>query len=160
MNGTPFGFSVFRFRFRSITGYKPLSVVLRDLGRLDNTVEKINGFNTIRADVLQKQTKQVCKRVYFSVDHGYTPIKFDYVERNEVSLTFEVHSLEQVGEGLWFPSSGVINCAGEKRVNAWQATSKILVNRGLTEKDFDIKFPHGTKVRDEIKGTEYTVESE
>lgn len=160
MNLTPFGFSVFRYRLCPTTAYKPISVVLRDLGHLDDTVRKVNGFNTVRVDILQEQTKRVCERVYFSVDHGYTPVKYDYMKRNEVSLSFEVNSLEQVAQGLWFPSSGVINKTDEKRVNAWKATSKILVNRGLIEKDFDVKFPIGTKVRDEIKGTEYPVKSE
>jgi len=158
-NLTPIGFSVFRFRSCPVTDYKPLSFVLKDLGSLDNTVEKINGFNTIRADLLRESTSQVCIRVYFSVDHGYTPIKYDYMKRNKVSVTFEVHSLEQVAQGLWFPSSGVIYRAGDKRVNAWKAATKILVNQELTEKDFDIKFPPGTKVQDEIKGVEYIVKS-
>jgi hypothetical protein len=159
-NQTPIGFSVFRLR-KDIDKIPLFAWLKREgLVHLDNTIQKVNGFNTIHANFLQRQTKQVCRRVYFSVDHGYTPVKYDYVSRNEVSLTFEVCSLEEVAQGLWFPSSGVINRAGYKRVNAWQATSKILVNRGLTEKDFDVKFPPGTKVRDEIKDVEYTVRSE
>jgi hypothetical protein len=157
---TPFGFSVFRFRLCPTNDYKPISVVLKDLGRLDNTVRKVNEFNTIRVDLLQEHTKQVCVRIYFSVDHGYTPVRYEYMRGENPQLTFEISSLEQVGDGLWFPSSGVINCTDKKRVDAWKATSKILVNRGLTEKDFDVKFPPGTKVQDEIKGTEYTVNSE
>ena len=156
-NETPIGFSV--FRLRKDIDKMPLCAWLKREGlvRLDNTIQKVNGFNTIHSDFLQRQTKQVCRRVYFSVDHGYTPIKYDYIRQNEVFLTFEVQSLEQVAQGLWFPSSGVINRAGDKQVDVWQATSKILVNRGLAEKDFDVEFPPGTKVRDEIKGMEYVI---
>lgn len=160
VNLTPIGFSVLRFRFSKVTDSKSLPFVLRKLGRLDNNIEKINGFNTIRADLLQEWTKQVCIRVYFSVDHGYTPVKYEFMRGGKPDLTIEVHSLEQVAEGLWFPSSGVINCTDSERVDAYQATSKVLVNQGLTEKDFDIKFPPGTKVHDEIKDLEYVVKAE
>lgn len=150
-NETPIGFSV--FRLRKDIDKMPLCAWLKREGlvRLDNTIQKVNGFNTIHSDFLQRQTKQVCRRVYFSVDHGYTPIKYDYIRQNKVFLTFEVQSLEQVAQGLWFPSSGVINRAGDKQVDVWQATSKILVNRELAEKDFDVEFPPGTKVQDGSK---------
>jgi len=157
MSGTPFGFSVFRFRFSNVADNKPLSVVLKDLGQLNNTVEKINGFNTIRADILQEQTKQISGRVYFSVDHGYTPVRYEYMRGENPHLTFEINSLEQVGERLWFPSSGRISNPDDKQANGYRAISKIVVNQGLTDKHFDIEFPPGTKVRDEIRDTEYIV---
>jgi hypothetical protein len=145
---------------------KPLSAILRqykELVRLDNTITKVNGFNTIRADFLQEQTKQVCIRIFFSVDHGYTPVRYEYVNKGMPDLTFEVSSLEKVAEGLWFPSSGlisgsgIVSSSGEERVNGFQIISKILVNQGLTDEHFDIEFPPGTEVRDEIKDLEYVV---
>jgi len=164
---SPLGFSVLRFNMSKVTDKLPLSAILRrkELVRLDNTVKKVNGFNTVRVDFLQEWTKQVCIRVYFSVDHGYTPVRYEYMaggkpESNRVDFVVEVHSLEQVAEGLWFPSSGVIRSAGCERMDAFQAISKIVVNQGLTDEYFDIiDFPPGTKVRDEIKGTEYVVKS-
>jgi len=156
MNLTPFGFSVFRFRFSKASNNKPISVVLKELGRIDNNIEKINEFNTIRADVLQEVTKQVCARVYFSVDHGYTPVRYEYTDGpNKVGLVFDVNSLEKVADGLWFPSSGTIRVAGENHVNKYAATSKIVVNQELTDEHFDIEFPPGTRVDDEISGTSY-----
>jgi hypothetical protein len=96
-------------------------------------------------------------RIYFSADHNYTPVRYEYMRGELADLIFEVQSLEKVGEGLWFPSSGVIYVAGQERVNAFKTTSKILVNQGLTDKNFDIEFPPGTRVADEIKNTEYVV---
>jgi len=165
-NLTPLGFSILRLSYD--VEKVPLSTRLKHKGfvHLDNTIQKINEFNTIRADLLTTNAnKMVYLRVYFSVHHGYAPVRYEYMRGGEpgfeqVAFTVEVHSLEQVGEGLWFPSSGVINRTGDKQVDAWQATSKILVNQGLAEKDFDVEFPPGTKVQDEIKGVEYVVKSE
>jgi len=74
-------------------------------------------------------------------------------------ISIEAPMLKQVAEGLWFPSSGCIGSPDEERVNVFQTTSKIVVNQGLTEKDFDIEFPPGTEVRDDIKGRKYVIKS-
>lgn len=158
-------FSVLRFRMSNVTGKMPLSAVIlkhKELIRLDNTVKKVNGFNTIRADFLQESLKYVCIRVYFSVDHGYTPVRYEYMRGGEgeseiVAGTSDVHSLEQVAKGLWFPSTGTLSSPDDKEINVYQAISKIVINQGLTNKHFDIEFPPGTKVRDETKDLEYVV---
>ncbi len=164
MTLTPIGFSVLRLSMCKPMANVPLSAWLRDkeFVRLDNAIEKVNGFNTIRADLLQEQTKNVYLRIYFSVDHGYTPVRYEHMSGGkpgfeQVPLAFEVHSLEQVSEGLWFPSSGLISSADDKRADGFQVIGKILVNQGLTDEDFDIEFPPGTKVQDEIKGVKYVV---
>jgi len=157
---TPVGFSVLRLSFSKVAGDEPLSAVLRDkeFVRLDNTIENVNGFNTICADLLGRRVKQIYLRIYFSVEHGYTPIKYEHMRGGEkVSFAFEVHSLEQVAEGLWFPSSGRISSPDDKQANGYRAISKIVVNQGLTDEHFDIEFPPGTEVRDEIRDTEYIV---
>lgn len=138
----------------------PLSDILRrkELARLDNTIEEVNGFNSIRADMLTQWDKQrAFMRIYFSVEHGYTPVRYEYMSGEKVSVTVEVQSLEQVAEGLWFPSSGVISSLDKSRSHAYIATSKIVVNQGLPDKYFDIKFPPGTKVRDNIEHRKYVV---
>ena len=157
---SPLGFSVLRFIIDDVTDKLPLSVILRrykELVCLDSTVEKANGFNTIRADLLQEWTKQVCMRVYFSVDHAYTPVRYEYMNGGKPSLTIEVDSLEKVAKGLWFPSGGFIISDGRERVDAFQTISKTIVNQGLTDEHFDIDFPVGTEVRDDIKNTKYIV---
>jgi len=151
---SPLGFSILRL---SMTDKIPLSAWLRDkeFVRIDNTIEKVGGFNTIRADLLQWSGKNVYLRIYFSVDHGYYPVMYEHMGKSV--LNFEVHSLEQVAEGLWFPSSGLIRKTDNERMDGFQTIGKIVVNQGLTDEHFDIDFPPGTEVRDEIRGTEYIV---
>lgn len=165
MTVTPVGFSVLRLSFSHSAIRRSLSARLRDkeFVHLDNTIENVNGFDTIRADFLSKTNdpntnKRVYFRVYFSVDHGYTPILYEHMRGGKkVALAFEVHSLEQVAEGLWFPSSGLISDPDDERVSVFQTIGKIAVNQGLTEQHFDIDFPPGTEVRDEIRDLEYVV---
>jgi hypothetical protein len=166
---SPLGFSVYRLPLGQTAGKKPLSVILktyRDFCRLDDTVQNINGFNTVRVDLYPWLEKPPTgdswpwARVYFSVDHAYTPVRYEATNGREVVSCCQVLSLEQVADGLWFPSSGRIGCPDAAHSNIYTATGKILVNQGLTEKDFDIAFPPGTKVRDEIKDVTYVVKAE
>ena len=168
-NQTPIAFSVLRLSCVN-KDKTPLSEQLRkkELVRFDDTVEKINGFNVVHADLLMDIDtpttirKWVYMRVYFSVDHGYTPIKYDYIENRktgpEPSYLVDVNSLEQVSKGLWFPSAGSLKLVKSNLTNTYRAT-KIVVNQGLRDKDFDIEFPQGAKVRDEINGLTYVVKS-
>jgi len=163
---SPLGFSVLRTAMSEVTGNFPLSLIMtryKHLVRLDNTPEEVNGFNTIHADLLQEFTKRPCIRIYFSVDHGYTPVRYEYVSHKRdgseyASGAWDILSLEEVEDGLWFPTSGLISSAGEERMDVWQATGEVLVNQGLAKEDFDIVFPPGTEVRDGIRNTTYVVE--
>jgi hypothetical protein len=163
-------FSIHRSKMSNVTSKMPLSAVLRLVNRekqvhLDNAVKQFAGFGTIRADLLLPVTKRPFMRVYFSVEHGYYPVGYEYLRGPEpeiVHATIQISSLEKVTESLWFPSGGALIDHESKynEVNLYQATSKILVNQGLTEKDFDIVFPPGTKVHDQIKGVKYTIPGE
>ena len=167
---TPLDFSVFRFRLRKSTDRMPLSAALRldnskQSVRIDNTVRKVNDANSISVDFLRESTGTAYMRVYFSLDHGYTPVRYEYLsgpKPEAVAATVEVTSLEEVAPGLWFPSGGamLIPDHTDEEGNYYQASSKILVNQGLTDEHFDIEFPPGTKVTDEIKGTKYVVEAQ
>ena len=163
---TPIRFSI--FRFESSPENTPLSITLKqskDENRIQliDSSSKVNDFNTIRVDLLQESGKLPYTRIYFSIDHNYTPVKYEFLKNSktgEISFAVEVHSLERIGGGLWFPTSGLTRSPNEERVNAFQVTSEIVVNKGLTEKDFDINFPPGTRVSDQIAGREYTVKEE
>ena len=97
-------------------------------------------------------------RIYFSVDHRYTPVKFEHMKgRGLVALSVNVESLEEVANGVWFPVIGTFTIPGSDRVSTYQATGPILVNQGLTDEHFDIDFPVGTEVYDEIQDKEYVV---
>ncbi len=166
-NLTLLGFSVLRMAYNPEP--MPLSARLlssrlraKDKVRIDNKVSKIDGFNTIRADLLtdflHEGNRLVYMRIYFSVDHSYTPVKFEHMKGHGlVALSANVESLEEVANGLWFPDSGTFTVPGSDRVSTYQAIGPILVNQGLTDDYFDIDFPVGTKVEDKIQDTEYVV---
>jgi len=153
---TPLGFTVLRFQ------EKPLSKHLREKESvsLNNTIKTVNGFETIQVDlfVTINDRKILSRRVYFSVDHYLTPVKIEYFNGRKVALTVEVFALEKVGEGLlWFPKKGrLASSVRGTRAYVYEA-SKIAVNQGLAKEYFDIDFPMGTKVRDEIRDLEYVV---
>jgi hypothetical protein len=159
---SPLGFSILRCRFTSSTDFKGLSVLLRDeeFTRVDNDVREINGFRTVCVEVLHRVTKFVWARVYFSADHGYTPVRYEYTsggrpEINHVVITVNIHSLQKVADGIWFPDIGAIET--DDHTHAFQTKGRIIVNQGLGAEDFDIVFPPGTKVHDEIRNLTYTV---
>jgi len=166
-NLTPLGFSVFSMAYDPEP--IPLSARLlssrlsaKDKVRLDNVLRKVDGFNTIRANLLTdfryEGNRLVYMRIYLSVDHNYTPVKFDHMKGpDKVALSVNVESLEEVANGLWFPSSGTITIPGSDRVSAYQAIGPILVNQNLKNEHFDIEFPKGTEVHDEIKDIRYVV---
>jgi len=159
ISGPVKAFSVLRFR----AIYKiPLSQMLREeISRLDTTVKKFGGFDTIKIDFLQPTVKKPYMRIYFSIDHGYYPVGYENLSLGDETVFYsvEINSLEEVAGGLWFPSSGALiyNNSEDNLANLYEATSPIVVNQGLTEKDFDIEFPPGTKVRDKIQDKEYIV---
>jgi hypothetical protein len=146
---------------KRITDNGPLSVMLRRKGfsRVDNTIQEINGFNTICAELLTKDGKLTYLRIYFSLDHGYTPVRYEFISSGKPNGAFDVQSLQKVAEGLWFPSSGLISRPDSEEINVYQTIGEIAVNQGLTAEDFDIEFPVGTKVHDEIQGREYIVKA-
>ncbi len=149
------------FRYRTIEKI-PLSEMLRKgIVRTNYTVKHIKDFNTISVEFIDESTNKPFKRVLFSVDHGFTPVKYEDLNVHTVApiFTVETTSLQEVGPGLWFPGSGVMTNHRDTqgRSNVYQATGQIVVNQGLTIRHFDIDFPAGTEVYDEIKGTEYVV---
>jgi hypothetical protein len=161
---TPLGFSVLRFALTPGTSEKPISAFLRrdDLTKIDDTVQVVNGFKTVHVDFLQERTCQVFMRVYFSLDHGYTPVKYEYMtgaagQDNHSTLSIEVHTLEKVREGLWFPTSGLIIGSGDKHNDGFQTTAPVRINQGLKDEVFDIQFPSGTTVQDDINNREYVI---
>jgi hypothetical protein len=149
---------VYRTSLSGTTGYDPLSVIFKkypDLIILDETVRKIDGFNTIRTVFLQQSTKRPVIRIYFSKDHNYYPIRYEYMKGDKVDLSFQVESLEKIGNNLWFPSSGIISTSDSKRVDAFQTTAPILYNQHKKSDVFQIEITPGTEVWDEINNSEY-----
>jgi len=142
----------------------PLSKALRKLivpVRINHALKKVGDFNTISAEFIDESTNNPFKQVCFSVDHDFTPVKYEDLDvyTGEPTFTVEITSLQEVAPGLWFPKSGLIKDHRDphKWANLYQATGPIIVNQGLTSEDFDIDFPVGTKVSDKIQGREYVV---
>ncbi len=169
-NVTPISFSVFRLRYTD-SEKKFLSEHLRkkEFVRLLDSVEKANGFNAICIELLWDapsvpiiHKQQAQHRIYFSVDHGYTPIKYEDLSPSEsgpeINFSVNVTSLEKVSDNLWFPSKGYLKQVGSGLINTYKAT-KIVVNQGLTDDYFDIKFPPGTRITNEISGLSYVSEA-
>ncbi len=149
------------FRYRAIEKI-PLSEMLRNgIVRTNYTVKRIKDFNTISVEFIDESTSKPFKRVLFSVDHGFTPVKYEDLNTQTAApiFTVETTSLQKVGPGLWFPGSGVMtnHTDTQGRSNVYKATGQIAVDQGLIMRHFDIDFPTGTKVHDEIKGKEYVV---
>ena len=166
LNSTPIAFSILRL---GLDHEKiPLSKRLlnSEFVRLSDNIEKVNGFNTVCAEflwdapnvpILHKKEPQL--RIYFSVDHGYTPIKFDNLSHtksgSKVNFSVNVTSLEKVSDNIWFPSEGSL---AQNPTNTYRA-SKIVINQGLKDEDFRIEFPPGTRIFNEISGLSYVSES-
>lgn len=162
---SPIGSSIFRLDDVEFTKDISLSSILqehREMIQATDSVSKVNDFNTVRVDLLNMQIKVPYTRIYCSVDHNYAPVRYEHLKgRNgEIASYDEVDSLEQIADGVWFPTSGLHRIGNEERVNSFQVKGKILVNQGLTDDDFDIKFPVGTRVSDQITGREYKVSNE
>jgi hypothetical protein len=157
---TPLGFTILRMQFSE--DQICLSEFMRTRSEFVNInvqPEVINGFRTIRADLLTewKDKKFAFLRVYFSLDNDYTPVRYEYMNGPKVGGTIDVNSLQEVQKGLWFPSSGTISSPDDERVNAFRLTGKAVINQGLRDEIFDVNFPAGTKISDEISGKIYTI---
>ncbi|MFA7486155.1 MAG: hypothetical protein WCZ89_09035, partial [Phycisphaerae bacterium] len=95
----------------------------------------------------------------FSIDHNYTPIRHAFTDpaMGNETLVFDVESFQQVSEGIWLPSAGVMKVSNTKHINRFIATGPIQINQGFETKDFALDFPPGTEVLDRITGKSYTV---
>ncbi|MGD0077810.1 MAG: hypothetical protein ABSB91_04175 [Sedimentisphaerales bacterium] len=166
---SPIGFSIFRFEIDGVDDTL-LSMRLREradknLLRMGSEVQKVGDFNTICVELLLplNSDKVTIRRIYFSTEHNYTPVKFEYLNPvreggSKLAQVVEVQTLQSVGDGLWLPTSGTSKWTDDEHERAFQVKGKILINQGLTDKIFDIKFPVGIRVSDQITGREYKVE--
>jgi hypothetical protein len=160
---TPVGFTVLRLGLD--VDRIPLSLRLADkeLAKLSPDSIVVGEFNTRWVSLLQEATKKPCILVYFSIDHCYTPVKYEFLNVGEsqsrIAYVVEIGSLEQVGGDLWFPTSGTIAKPGTVRIDAFQTTGELRTNGQTDPNMFSIDFPPGTKVIDMIQDREYVVEA-
>ena len=147
--------------FKLIDGVS-LGQLLRDKDRLivelDKEIKKVNGFNTIRADIYRYtgETKVHTRGICFSPEHNFAIVKIELYSGPKSSVSFDVLELEEAKKGIWFPVHGCrSDSSGKGPKNIIKATSKVIINQGLKKEYFDIEFPPGTQVNDEISGIRY-----
>ena len=141
---TPLRFSVF-YRYPD----EVLSEMLKnELCKTNSQMVKINDCNSISVEFLIP-SGPVYRRIYFSVDHDYTPVRFEAINGGKVVFSIDVFKFQEVSKGLWFPVKGQTKAQGSERINVYEAKT-VIVNQGLTVKDFDFEFPPGTRIRDEV----------
>jgi len=156
---TPEGYTILRYDNRNMLLSKTLRAKDPTEIKLKKAVKTVNGFNTIQVDIFwktKKGRKLLTARVYFSVDHGYTPVRFEDTNGREAIFRVDVTDLQKVSDGLWYPSRGRRKLLEEERTYNYEA-SRIVVNQGFGVEHFDIEFPAGTEVNDEINDREYIV---
>lgn len=156
---TPLAYTVHHF----VDQYFTLSQLLREKEKvtiaLDNNIVKVNNFNAICVSVYghSGDKKILAQRVFFSTEHNFTPIKIEYFNGRVSAGSFDVLELEEVKEGIWFPVEGCsISSDPNTPKNIYKA-SKVLLNQRLKKDFFDIEFPTGTEVHDEITGLRYII---
>ena len=166
LNVTPLSFTIFRMRYAESEKISiPECLRKNEVVSINDSIKKVNDFNTVNIELLwdvpdipliHKKQWKYC--IYFSVDHGYTPVKFEQFNPSEsgpkLIYAVNITALKKVSDNLWFPSKGYLGSPANNLINTYNA-SKIIVNQGLTDKDFDIKFPLGTRITDETTGFGY-----
>jgi len=146
-NLTPMAFTVFRFYREGL-----LSQGLREHPKSFRVVDEIGqvrDFRTVELDCVT-DTGAVHTRVFLSVDHGYAPVRFEYVSLWQKAVTVEVDvlALEEVADGLWFPVKGTTGWDAENARNVYEAKA-VKINQNLSRDDFDLEFPPGSVVSDQ-----------
>ena len=141
----------------------PLSQILREKEKftvvLDNKIQKVNNDNAICVSIYAhiEGKKVITQRVFFSLEHNFTPVKIEYFNGRTATIEYDVLELKEIEKGIWFPMKG---CAVSLEPNdpkiVYQA-SKVVLNQGLKKEFFDIEFPPGAEVRDEIMGSRYII---
>jgi len=146
---TPLTFSV----FHSYPDLLSKNLENTKLCRIDSHIVRINDCNSISVELISLYG-YVYRRIYFSIDHGYTPVRFAYIKNDKVDVSIDVLKFQEVSNGVWFPVKGQIKAKGDERVGIYEAKA-VTINQGLTDKDFDFEFPPGTRVVDEIADLQY-----
>lgn len=146
-NLTPMAFTIFRFYPQGL-----LSQGLREHPesfRLVDGIQQIRDFRTIELDSVI-ETGEVHQKMFLAVDHGYAPVRFEYISLSDNSVNFEVDvlALQEVADGLWFPFKGTSDSPGDEDGSVFEVKS-ITLNQHLSKDDFDLAFPPGIEVNDE-----------
>jgi len=151
---TPMAFTILR-------GIKEglLSQALREhpeAFRLVDGIHQIREFRTVELDFVTPQGV-VHRRYFFSVDHGYAPVRYEWldVSNGKIKAEVDILALKEVSAGLWFPIKGTTGHVADESPNVYEAKD-VKVNQNLSKAYFYLEFPPRTAVIDEIANIQYT----
>jgi hypothetical protein len=158
-SATPEHFTVVRF-LKEQPDY-PMSKALRKPEWVDliSDIQQVGRFRTIHVDfyaegLRNKQGNRVLlSHVYFAVDHGYTPVQFELFNGPKMVTRDVITELVEAAPGIWYPKNASTTAwdMGDTAYTFTCRASKIVVNQGLTREYFDIHFPPGARVTNEIR---------
>lgn len=155
---TPMAFTILRDMKEGL-----LSQLLREhpeAVRLAGGTGQIRDFRTVELDFVTPQGL-VHRRYFFSVDHGYAPVRMEWlaIRDGTVQAETDVLALKEVAPGFWFPVKATTRVHVEDdTANVYEAKD-VKLNQNLSQAYFDLDFPPGTVVTDEIANSEYTSNS-
>ncbi len=154
---TPMGFTILRTSMREGL----LSEGLRkypEAVRLLPDIRQVRDFRTIELDFVTA-AGAVHQKMLLSVDHGYAPVRWQWVRLSDGTVDAEVDvlALKEVCPGTWFPVKGITGHVKDPTRNVYEAR-EVKLNQNLSKEYFDVEFPPGTAVNDEIANVEYTYE--
>jgi hypothetical protein len=163
-NVTPLGFTILH-RVEKVDNVKSLLDILE--GRcdyyavsLDPNISKVNDFNAVEVACVSSRFKTLIYKelsLFFSVDHNYTLVKIVwYNGPGRVMSSYDVTQLKNIGNGVWFPGKAYIKNNNGAVKNTF-TIHKAAINQAPASEIFDIEFPPGTKVNDQITGKQYII---
>lgn len=101
--------------------------------------------------------------IVVDVTRDYTPVFIKRQFSKDIRpIEYQVLELKKIGEGIWFPMSGIIKGL-QLKDNVWHDTyehfqvMKVEVNAGLSDELFSITLPPGCHIYDETQKKEYVV---
>jgi hypothetical protein len=157
---TPMGFTILRDDIREGL----LSELLRghpEVLRLVPDIRQVGDFRTIELDFITAAgavpAGAVHRKMFLSVDHGYAPVRWQWlaVTDGTVQAEVDVLALKEISPGMWFPVKGTTGHVNDPTRNIYEA-KEVKLNQNLSKEHFDVEFPPGTAVIDEIANVQYT----
>lgn len=151
---TPMGFTILRNYMRDGL----FSENLRkhpEVVRLVPDIHQVRDFRTIELDFITP-AGAVHQKMFLSVDHSYAPVRWQWVRSDgTVDAEVDVLALKEVSPGTWFPVKGITGHVDDPTRNIYEA-KEVKLNQNLSKEHFDVEFPPGTAVIDEIANLQYT----
>jgi hypothetical protein len=161
MNLTPLGFTVFH---RCLGGKgQTLLDILRTSDpnfvlSLAPVPVKVNGCDSVKLTCSRQWISNKWIKlmdIYFSLEHDDSIVRISYYNADQITLEYNVRKFRSIGDGLWFPTECEFRSSNAD-INTISVT-EVDVNSILDEKEFELEFPPGTRVKDAITGKHYTV---